>query len=103
MTTEDDPRDYLISTQEGEFHDLRLTWSGDRSLLYISTNHRTFGMSAAMAQELSHGLMALLHGGFGRAISEVALRREQDDIAFRNSRITTTTKSASSTPELDQL
>lgn len=77
--------DYIIAQDSLEdFHAIKLSWSGDRSLLYISTNHRTFGCSPLMAEQLCNGLLALLRGPFDRAISETALRLEAEDQTFRD-------------------
>jgi len=101
--------DYLIETSPDEHHRLMLSWSGDRSLIYISTNSRTMGCSPAMAAEICRGLTALLHGPFDRALSETALRLELEDAAFRASRRTTEPSRSESPqtrppqPELDSL
>lgn len=71
-----DPRDYLLTTEPGEHHDLRITWIESHKLIYISSNSRTMGMSPSMARELMRGLLAVLDGGFMRALSEDNLRRE---------------------------
>lgn len=100
--------DYLIQTTD--LHALKITRSdaATHPLIYISTNHRTFGMSEAMCEELVKGLLALLRGGFTRALSEMALELELQDQAFRASRMQAPTteplrSSSASKPELDQL
>lgn len=99
--------DYLITTEPGEHHSLRVAWNGSHSLLYISSNSRTLGMSPAMAQEMLNALMAVLKGGFDRAISETDLRLETETLA-RHARIAlvprdTSPRTFTPPPELDAL
>lgn len=75
--------DYIITTDPGEHHQLKISWNGDHSLVYITTNFRTIGLSPAMAIEIRKGLMAL-EAGFERAISENALQLEIEDLNYRN-------------------
>jgi hypothetical protein len=97
------PQDYLISTPSGDLHDLQITWSNNRSLIYLSTNHRTIGLSPEMAHQLSNGLLAVLRGGFSRAVTEIVLLREQQEFARRAARIPSAPTPAPTNPELDLL
>lgn len=80
--------DFLITTEPGEHHRLQVakTEGTTNPLIFISTNSRTMGLSTTMAEELLRALMAVLHGGFDRAISETALQIEIADKEFRASR-----------------
>lgn len=84
-----DPRDFLISTEPGEHHLLKVSrlHEDHHPLIFISTNHRMIGLSPSMAEELLRGLMAVLKGGFLRAISETALRTELEDSARRSGNV----------------
>lgn len=96
--------DFLIQTDPGEHHRLTVSRNENHPLIYISTNHRTIGLSVTMAEELLKALMAVLHGGFHRAISETSLRLEQEDLARRADRATRASERApQSTPTLPTL
>lgn len=59
-------------------------------------------MDKEMAEQILRGLMAILRGGFDRAISEVALKFEEDR-ATRGPIAAQTQSLLSLKPELDQL
>lgn len=98
--------DYLITTEPGEHHRLCISkhHEGHHPLIYISTNHRTIGLSPAMAQELLNGLTAILHGPFTRAISETSLRMELEEAERRTPHAQSAVRQIPSLkPELDML
>lgn len=86
-------RTYVITEEEGELLDLRLTRTD--TMVYLNHNGGTKAFDIPTAMKLRAALMAILSGSFDRAISETALRLE----AERESRST----GASSAPTLDNL
>lgn len=74
--------DYLIKSEA--LHSLSLSWSGDRSAIFLQSNDRCLSLSPQMAQELSNALLALLKGDFDRAVSETSLQIEEARRAARN-------------------
>lgn len=103
-----DPRDFLIDNLPGDFHSLKISWSSDRSCIYFHSNGGTKTLDENMAEQILRGLMAILRGGFTRAISETALRLELEDNSRRNQAQAGTVplgtlRQTPLKPELDQL
>ena len=101
--------DYLI--ENTTLHSLKISRSeGAAPLIYVSTNHRTFSLDEPMARQLVLGLRAVLDGGFDRALSEIALQLELEELEFRNRRAAASQPSSTAPkgqpvhqPELDLL
>lgn len=104
-----DPRDFLIDNLPGDFHSLKISWSSDRSCIYFHSNGGTKTLDENMAEQILRGLMAILRGGFTRAISETALRLELEEKSHhsRNVALATVRQTPPSAPpikpELDML
>lgn len=96
-----DPRDFLILDGEA-LRDFSFAWSIDRQLIYFRRNGATACLSPQDAEQMMKALMALLRGGFARAITETTLRLEQEESAWRKNRATSPSPT-SSKPTLDLL
>lgn len=94
--------DFLIQTSF-EHTMLIIERIGD-DMVSLHTNNRTLMLSTPMAEEIMKGLMAILKGGFDRAISETSLRMEEEYARRREPlRSDSATIPSFPKPELDQL
>lgn len=97
-------KDFLIKNFEGDFHSLSIKWSSDKSCIYFHSNGGTKTIDKEMAEQILRGLMAILRGGFDRAISEVALEAEaRSQRGPITASMTTVLPSRDLKPELDIL
>lgn len=95
--------DFLIQTSF-EHTMLIIERIGD-DMVSLHTNNRTLMLSTPMAEEIMKGLMAILKGGFSRALSETSLRMEEESTRRPEPPRSgsATIPSGTTKPELDQL